>query len=63
MKKKNKNVCKSTQKEPVPMGKMTQKEPVPMGQKEQKGESSEKETSINRRKQYNEQSILWNNGK
>ena len=50
MKKKNKNVCKSTQKEPVPMGKMTQKEPVPMGQKEQKGESSEKETSINRRK-------------
>ena len=40
----------NTQKEPVPMGKMTQKEPVPMGPKEQKGESSEKETSINRRK-------------
>ena len=38
----------NTQKEPVPMGKMTQKEPVPMGPKEQKGESSEKETSINR---------------
>ena len=32
------------------MGKMTQKEPVQMGPKEQKGESSEKETSINRRK-------------
>lgn len=62
MKKKNKNVRKRTghnewdkipkknRSQWVPMGKMTQKEPVPMGPKEQKGESSEKETSINRRK-------------
>lgn len=58
MKKKNKNVRKRTghnEWDQIPKKNRskwvdTQKEPVPMGPKEQKGESSEKETSINRRK-------------